>query len=274
MKKTIEFDTEAGKHPVLSTKPISSGSGESTYRTLIFRDDMFKRKRKFEPGDHWLRFMPSIKGSKFGWLLTLNIYNLDGVTFVAPNTFEERAIDPIRRASDWLRKNKPEVLRNKETNPDGLKLWATPSAVAWCIDEKQPEGQRLGIYFASKYDGSRGGSTGAAHRLEQLANERDTEPGSPTLGELIYGDITDPKGGRLVKYTASEKDKRGFQSYSVAIGKTAAPLDKIMECLTEEEHNMIAPLETVIYVPTDEEMHDILKGYIGEELYNQIPLDR
>lgn len=270
MKKTIEFDTSAGKIPAISKEKAPFG-GESSFRSLIFRDDLFKLKRKFEPGDHWLRFMPPIKGTRFGWLLTLNVFSdIGGVTFVGPTTFDERAVDPMRQASDWLRKNKPEVLRNKETNPTGLKLWATPQAVAWVIDDKMPEGQRLGIYMASKYDGSRGGSTGAAHRLETLASERDTEPGSPTLGELIHGDITHPTEGKLVKVTASAKDSKGFQSYTVSIGKTVSPLEKHMECLTEDEHNMLAPLETAIYVPTVEEIHEILKGYIGGELYKEI----
>ena len=66
------------------------------------------------------------------------------------------------------------------------------------------------------------------------------------------------------------KNSDGFQSYTPSIGKNAAPLEKVMEVLTEDEHNMLAPLETTIYVPTVEEIYEILKNYIGEELYKEI----
>jgi len=269
MRKPIEFDTSAGKQPV-TTKPFNSGY-ESSFRSLIFRDDLYKRKRKFSEGEHWLRFLPPIKGSKFPWLLKLDVYqDKGGVTFIAPTTFEDRAVDPFRIAWDWFKKNKPELLSKKGVNPDGFKLWPTPQGLGWCIDDKQPEGSRLALYLASKYDGSRGGQPGVAHRLELLANERDTEPGSATLGELIHGDISHPETGKLVKVTVSGKGADGFHSYAVAIGKNVVTLESAFDCLTEEEYNMIAPIETTIYVPPVEEIHEILKGYIGEELHNEI----
>ena len=270
MKKTIEFDTSAGKQSAI-TKPAYTGDKEPSFKNLILRDDLYKKKRKFEQGDHWLRFMPSIKGSKFPWLLKVDVYqDKAGVTFVSPTSFNERATDPFRIAWDWFKKNKPELLSKKGVNPDGFKLWPTPQGVAWAIDKDKPEGQRLSIYVASKYDGSRGGQPGVAHRLELLATERDTEPGSPTHGELIHGDISHPETGKLAKITVSGKGADGFHSYTVSIGKNVAPLAEYMDALTEEEHNLISPLENIIYVPTVEEIHDILKGYIGEELYKEI----
>lgn len=272
MKKEIKFDTGAGKNPVLPEKSSTPSEGAAGgFRSLLFRDELYKKKKKFEPGDFWLRFLPSIEGSKFPWMMRLEVYSdIGGVTFVSPSTFDDRATNPIRIAQDWLRKNKPELLRKRDVNPDGFKLWPGPYGVSWVIDDTAEEGSRLGLYCASLYDGSRGGTTGAAHRIKAAAEERDTEPGSPTLGELVHGDVTDPESGRLVKLTVAKPKGTEFASYAVAIGKKVVPLSTSLDTLTEEEHNLLAPLEKVIYVPTSEEIHGFLKAYIGEALHNEI----
>jgi hypothetical protein len=271
MRKAIEWDTSEKKQPMQVAKTQYDGP---SFKSLILRDDLYKRKKKFGEGESWLRFLPSITGSKYEWMMRLDVYTVKtasgGVTFVSPNTFDERAENPFVTASKWLRKNKPEVLSNKDSNPDGLRLYPSPQGLSWVIDEKAPEGERLSLYLASMYDGSRGGTTGAAYRVKSLAEEKDTEPGSPTLGELIYGDITHPETGRLVKISVTKPKGQEFQSYTMAIGQKQSPLEASLKALTDEEHNLIAPLDRVVYVPTVEEIHEILKGYIGAELYTEI----
>ena len=272
MRKPIEFESNnTGKQPVIAPKQQFDGPA---FKTLILRDELYKRKKKFSEGDTWLRFLPSIKGSKYDWMMRLDVYTVKtaagGVTFVSPTTFNEKAENPFDTASRWIHKNKPELKSNKDTNPNGLRLYPSPQGLSWVVDEQAPEGERLALYLASMYDGVRGGSSGAAHRIKTLAEERDTEPGSPSHGELVYGDITNPESGRLVKINVTKPKGQEFQSYAMSIGQKQSPLSASLDKLTEEEHNLIAPLERVVYVPTVEEIHEILKGYIGSELYTEI----
>jgi hypothetical protein len=272
-RRNIQFDTtikpsslEAPAPPKEKTE--SSGSG---FRNLIFKGEAWKLGMKFTKPVTWLRFLPPIAGSKYNWLLRLEVFkDKGGVSFVSPRTFDPKAKDPFYLASKWLKEHKPELLSNRDTNPGGFKLWASPVGVAWCIEREAEEGSRLRIFNSSLYDGVRGGTPGLGANIQRLADTVDTEPGSETLGQKIYGDITAPDSGRLVKVDKSKTEKAEYASYTPSIGKNPAPLSDCLGVLTDDEHNSLEPIENLIYVPTEIEIHEILKGYIGEALYKEI----
>ncbi|MEI6870677.1 MAG: hypothetical protein WCL08_00205 [Verrucomicrobiota bacterium] len=278
--RTIEFETSKEGKPDPLAPPVTTG-GVSKFKNMIFKGEAWKLQKKFTQQLSWLRFFPAIKGSQYDWMIRLNVFrDKGGVTFVCPTSFDPNATDIFSVASIWLRKNNPKPLYrgaknkdgspNAESNPDGLKLWSTPYGAAWCIDDGEEDGSKLRLYFASLYDGSRGGTAGAAHNIVKASEERDNEPGSPTVGQAIHGDITNPAAGRLVKVERSKGDKSEFPSYSIGIGKSAAPLMPLVEKLTDAETGMIAPLEDIIYIPTQDELHAILRGYIGMSLHKDI----
>jgi len=185
-------------------------------------------------------------------------------TFVDPATFKEPSI--FFKASAWLRKNEPECIASRDTNPNGFKLWPQKRGLAWVIDEAAEEGKRLRLLNVSLYDGSRGGSTGWGHDLVTEANAVDNEPGSPTQGQSIYGDITSNETGR--QFCVTKIGTGATASYKVTIGKTATPLN--LDMLTDEEMELICPLEKTLHVPSEEEQKAYLRAYIGEERFAKI----
>jgi hypothetical protein len=187
-------------------------------------------------------------------------------SFVDPSTFGQQSI--FAQAQNWFRKNAPEQLRKKDSNPRGFKLYPAKRGIAWVLVEGAPEGDRLKLIHTSLYDGQFGGAPGMGHNWFALAESIDNEPGSPTLGQKIYGDITDPTAGRLTKI--EKTDGGDFANYSVGIGKSDAPLEPLMASMTDAEHDLIRPLEKVLRIPTEDEQKGYLKKLIGEKLFSQI----
>lgn len=284
MKKEIEFETSNdGKIDPTAEIPRSGGGG--SYRSIVFKDPLGELKLKLSQGkvisedekkkevQTWLRFVPSVKGSQYSWLMKLMVHkDKGGVTFVAPATFDPSAKDAFSKAYFWLKKNKPELVYNRE-NPNGFKLYASPVGVAWAIVAEAPEGQRLRLFEASMNDGEKG-STGLAYEIWRAANERDTEPSEsdePTTSGLVNGDIVAPGEGRQVCVTSIIPNNREvFPQNNAKIGSKPAPIQKFMDLLTDSERELIVPIEKAVYVPTESEIIEILAGYIGSELTKEI----
>ena len=267
MRKQVEFATGSQAATGSKTTTPTAGTG---YKSLVFTQDYWQRQLKFERDITWLRFLPAVAGSSYPWMTRLEVYKKGGVTFVSPNTFDTGARNPFQIASTWLKKNRPALLGKKDVNPDGLKPWPSTFGIAWAIDTQEEAGKRLRLFYGSLYDGVRGGTKGIGDNIWQASIERDQEPGSPTVGELVHGEITDPTSGRLVKITRTKTPEAEYPSYGIGIGKSPAPLDPLMAELTDEEVDSIKPLEKVVYIPSEEEIHGFLRGYIGNELHAEI----
>lgn len=267
MRKEIKFINNSGRStnsPIVKTKELS-------FRDIVFKEEYKTRKCRFGQGLTWLRFLPAVSPSVYEWMMPLEIHrDMGGVTFMSPKTLDSNVQSPFDIARMWFQKNNKGALSSRDKNPNGLRLYPQKYGVSWVIEEAAPEGQRLKLFYASLYDGVRGGTTGLGFNVKREADARDNEPGSPTMGQLIHGDITDPKVGRLVKVERAPSEKNEFASYTAGIGKNPAPVDHFLSLLTDEEMDMITPLEKTVYVPSDEEMNDILKRYIGGDFYSQI----
>jgi hypothetical protein len=267
MIKEIKFINNSGR---ITNNPIGK-TKELSFRDIVFKEEYKTRKCRFGQGLTWLRFLPAVNPSVYEWMMPVEIHrDMGGVTFTSPKTLDSNVQSPFDIARMWFQKNNKGALSSRDKNPNGLRLYPQKYGVSWVIEEAAPEGQRLKLFYASLYDGVRGGTTGLGFNVKREADARDNEPGSPTMGQLIHGDITDPKTGRLVKVERAPSEKNEFASYTAGIGKNPAPVEHFLSLLTDEEMDMITPLEKTIYIPSDEEMCDILKRYIGQDFYNQI----
>lgn len=267
MRPAIEFINNAGKAP----DPIAKTREALTFRELVLKEDYKDRKTKFGQGLTWLRFLPAIKPSLYDWMMPIQVHaDINGVTFTSPKTLDSNAQSCFETARIWLQRHNKSVLASKDKNPNGFRLYDKRYGISWAVEEAAPEGERLKIFYASLYDGSRGGTTGLGYNVRREADARDNEPGSPSVGELIHGDITAPQAGRLVKVEKTPSDKSEYASYKAGIGKNPAPLDHHLSLLTDQEMQLLTPLENLIYIPSEEEQQDILRRYIGEKLFYEI----
>jgi len=267
MRKDIKFINNSGR---ITNNPIGK-TRELSFRDIVFKEEYKTKKCRFGQGLTWLRFLPAVSPSVYEWMMPVEIHrDMGGVTFTSPKTLDSNVQSPFDIARMWFQKNNKGALSSRDKNPNGLRLYPQKYGVSWVIEEAAPEGQRLKLFYASLYDGVRGGTTGLGFNVKREADARDNEPGSPTMGQLIHGDITDPKAGRLVKVERAPSEKNEFASYTAGIGKNPAPVDHFLSLLTDEEMDIITPLEKTLYIPSNEEMHDILKRYIGADFYSQI----
>jgi len=270
----IEFQNTPVSAPNASAAPQSETK---------FRDDTYSKpyqglQVKFQQKLTWLRALPAIKGSKYGWIMKFKRFHDNEnrfPSFVDPSTFGQASV--FERARQWFLQNdkaalysvKPSAYNDNTPNPNGFRFYSQDRGLMWVINAEEEEGKRLRLLNASLYDGERGGTQGLGSQIWSKANEVDNEPGSPTAGQSIHGDITSPTEGRLIgieKSSAAGADQ--FVSYAVKIGKATTELD--MAPLTEEEVAKVCPLEEALHIPSEEEQKEYLKAYIGEEKFKLI----
>jgi hypothetical protein len=264
MRKAIEFinNTGVAPDPIQKTKEVA-------FREIVFKEQYRTRKARFTQSLTWLRFLPAIKPSMYDWMMAIDVHrDINGVTFTSPKTLDSNHQSCFDIARIWFQKNNSLLLSSREKNPNGYKLYPMRFGVSWVVEEQAPEGEKLKLLLASLYNGERGGTTGLAYNIRKEADARDNEPNSKSAGQLIHGDITNPTAGRLVKV---EKIAGGeYASYKAGIGKNPAPIDHFLAQLTDEEMNLLCPLEKTLYIPTEQEQHELLRRYIGEKHYQDI----
>jgi hypothetical protein len=271
--RNIEFVNNSNK-PI--TTPINSGGSESTpkYEDYTYNEGYRELQLKFNQKLTWMRFLPPIVGSEYGYILNFNIFKSpEGQvhpTFVDPESFGKPSVWTFART--WFMKNAKDQLMKRDVNPNGFKLRSSPRGMAWVLISGAESGQTLKLLNSSMYDGKYGGSTGLGFDIVKNAEVRDNEPGSPTVGQLVHGDITKPDKGKLVciEKSVPEVGETKYASYSSRIGKSDAPLKELMENLTDEEYEKITPLEKVLHIPSEEEQKKYLLAYIGNSWYSKI----
>jgi hypothetical protein len=238
----------------------NGGNGSQKFRDLTFKPAFQKRVHRFVPGLTWIRFLPALKGSTSSWMHRFQQYAFPASKFV-----DTGRNNPVEVAKQWLRENEPGVLYTKDKKT-GFKLWSKEMGLAWIIDVAAPKGQRLKIFLSSLYDGSRGGAPGLAFRITNKALEVGNEPGSVSFGRRIYPDITSPTEGRLVGVTRTGTDQT--TSYDCKIGSAphGLPNELLVELLTDEELELVTPIENVLQTPDEKTVEELLADYIGAEL--------
>jgi len=265
MRNEIEFINNAGSAP----DPIQK-TKELAFKEIVFKEPYRNRKARFNQNLTWLRFLPAVRPSVYDWMMPIEVHrDINGVTFTSPKTLDSNHQSCFDIARIWFQKNNSLLLSSKEKNPNGYKLYPMRLGISWAIEEQAPEGEKLKILLASLYNGERGGTTGLAYNIRKEADARDNEPNSKSAGQLIHGDITNPTAGRLVKIERLHAGGE-YASYKAGIGKNPSPIDHFLAQLTDEEMNIITPLEKTLYIPSEQEQHDLLRRYIGEKHYQDI----
>ena len=278
MSRDISFVNNSKTAKPVLEQTSSGDESKSKYEDYTYRDGYKELQLKFNQKITWLRFLPPIKGTEYGWLMPFNVFKaVEGQshpTFVDPESFGKPSVWAQARA--WFAKNAKDQLMKKDINPNGFKLRSTPRGLAWAIVSDAQSGESLRLLNTSLYDGKYGGSTGLGFDIIKNAEVRDNEPGSPTMGELVHGDITAPEKGKLVciEKSVPEVGETKYASYSARIGKTDAPLQTYLDKLTDGEYDKLAPLEQVLRIPSEEEQKQYLLAYIGETWYRKIFPDK
>lgn len=273
-RQAISFVNNSGKNPPIKEQQSNNTETKSKYEDYTYIDGYRELQLKFDQKLTWIRFLPAVTGSQFGYILPFNVFKApegqNHPTFVDPETFGKPSVWAFAR--NWFMKNAREALMKKDVNPNGIKLRSSPRGLAWIIVSEAEEGNSLRLLNTSMYDGKYGGSTGLGYDIIKNAEVRDNEPGSPTIGQLIHGDITDPAKGKLVCIEKSipEVGDTKYASYSSRVGKAEAPIKGYLDKLSDEEYNKIVPLEKVLRIPTEEEQKQYLLAYIGESWYTKI----
>jgi hypothetical protein len=217
----------------------------------VLRSEYCPYRRRVREGETTLRFLPSIKGSAFDWMMPLDVYgDIGGYTFLSPTTLNRAAEDPIVDAGLKLKKLRPESMYSKVRNPKGLVLRSRKVGMAWAVEQEAPEGERLCLWTGSLYDGVWGGEPGLGYRIRKYADDDD---------------IIDPDSGREV--TITKVTGVDFPTYLIKAGMGVAILDEYLALLTDEELEVITPLENTLYEVGEDEIKQHLKSHIGEELY-------
>jgi hypothetical protein len=271
MRKKIEWDLSEPK----SDSPAATAGIET--KQGRWRDAVFSKpipRLKFTEERTWLRFFPTIKGGEnkggenTGLFTGRELYDLPGIaTWVRLS----KADDILQAVRIWFYQNRREALYSK-ANPKGHRFWGKPTGFQWAILPNAPEGERLKMARLSLYEGDRGGSPGLGHTLVELSREVDVEPGSPTQGQLVHGDLQHPETGRQVLITRTVGGE--YASYKASVGKQPVPIAPLIEGLTEPEQELLAPVESLFKVPTREEQIGWIKAYLGDGFPEEALADR
>jgi hypothetical protein len=274
-KRIVQFADPKENAP----DPITATKAGNRIQPKVF-DESLTPRTYAKKGEHWVRFLPPIQGSSFQWMMKIDVFEdyLDGVgnkfpPFVDPACYNTGEPNAFREAYNWFRKNDQDMLFNREKNPNGFKLTSKPKGIAWFIDSGKnvEDGDRLGMFYQSLYNGEWGGSAGLAFKLWAEANLMETEPDSDGYGKPIYGNIASMDAGRKVLIDKSKAEGAKFASYSLRIGKEdTVSFQKYLDMLTEEEKGLLQPLENTFIRLSYKEQLEILRVYIGEKYFSKI----
>jgi len=217
---------------------------KSNFEDLILKEEYRSRRLRFEPGMTWMRILPAFKTSPFAWMLGVHALSFESGHFAHPKTLHPNARSVWDHCYGWAKENHPQALYSK-ANKQGIRLLTDPVCVFWALVEQN------GTYVArlfqgSGYDASRGGAPGLGHqilKLTQEVDERDNlvaEPVHPERGVLI--------GVEKTKTTGSQ-----YPSYALRVGRQPAPMADVLGKTSDEEIEVLRPLEKVIRAVSDEE---------------------
>lgn len=257
----IKFAEDSAETPNNTTSSPWKRERTSTYEDLIFKPEYAERKLRFPVGQTWMRILPALEGSSNGWMLGIHAIEFEGGRFAHPRTIKRNAKCAFDHAYSWANANAPQSLYSK-ANRNGVRLLTNPFATFWVAVEE--EGRTVArLFFASAYDGSRGGVPGLGWQIWHLAQEKDED------GNLI-ADPAHPKKGVLVGVEKIQAKGAQYPSYRLTRGRQPAPADEFIAKMDEEEISALVPLEETIRVLTPEEEWQCLAKVMAPTTIEQI----
>lgn len=260
MTNTIEFaaSQDAGNNE--TTSPWAA-SKVGNYEDLVLKPEYAARRLRFQNGQTWMRIVPALKESAHGWMIPIHVLNFAGGRFAHPKTHRRNAKGVFDGAFAWFLRNNPEGLYSK-VNRSGARLLTDPMCACWVLVEE--EGRTVArIFFASGYDGSRGGAPGLGYQLWRLTKDRD-ENGTLTADPVA------PEAGLLVCVEKSKSKGAKYPNYTLRLGRQPAPVNAMLAKADPEEVRVLCPLEQTARELSAEEEWQCLARVIAAETAAEI----
>lgn len=230
------------------------------YQDLIFRPEFEPLRLNFPHGLTWIRILPGLGSSAYGWLLPILALEFPGGRFVHPASFNPNKHSPFDVAHTWLLQHEPQLLCSK-THKTGFRLLPVQLCAFWAIEHSEEDNHSLRLVLESFKDGSKG-PAGLAHEIWRKIFERDEN-------DLRMCEALDPKNGVMI-CIERRKRKNVPPLDWVRVGRIPNNVDEMLEKVTQTEASALRPLEQVIHEPTVEEQWDYLGRLITPELAARI----
>lgn len=259
MNKIIEFK-QATPDSILGANPWATPA-KTSYKDLVIRPEFASRRFQFPLGPTWLRVIPAMKQSTKDSYLGVYALQYKGGRHCHPRTVDSETKSVFDRAYRWFLKNDKEALFSKG-NKSGHRLLTDPLVLLWVITELDGKPVTR-LLLASGYDGSRGGVAGLGHQIWALSTEVDED-------QIPLGDPADSDMGVQICVTKNQVAGAKYPSYHLKRGRIPAPIKDMFASMNEEEREVLAPLEDVVHVPTEEEEWGILENVIDPETVRRI----
>lgn len=253
MSRTIEWQTGSAV-PVLEAKRPAAGG--SKWQDFVVKPEYKKLVKYWPEGRIDLRFLPPLPGGESSWITVREVLSPFGAGF----RVIVREDGMIAKANWYLKKNRKDLLASKD-NQNGFKLWGTPEAFAWGLwfDGDKP---RLGI-FSSSF------SSASSSPMKQIVDQTVLlEPNPGGTPQPKYPSLVEASAGRYVSVTRAPKGTKA--PALVSIGSQDAPLQPLLDKLSDEEFSLLKNLDQVFHETNEAEEIAILSRYIGNELTEEI----
>ena len=256
---TIEFVTNHTNKT--TTGSIWSKKTQSEFSDRILKPEYKQRRLRFQPGANWFRIVPAIQPTRFEWMLGLYIQNYPGGKFLHPKTLTEKSRSAFDHAYAWSRIHHPDALYSK-SNREGARLLTDKMVLCWVIIEE--DGKHVArLLLENAYDSSRGGTPGIGHQILEASREFDEK------GKIVT-DAVDPVVGVRMRVEKTQPAGAKYPSYSLRVGKEAAPMAPIIEAMSREELQVLTPLENVLEQISMDEQWACLEKTIAPETVAEI----
>ncbi|CAN5360693.1 hypothetical protein BH09VER1_BH09VER1_53210 [soil metagenome] len=238
----------------------NSDNNPQKYQDLVFRSEFESLRLNFPHGFTWIRILPGLHGSAYGWLLPILALEFPGGRFVHPASFDLNRRSAYDIAHEWLLNRKPHLLCSK-TNKTGYRLWPVQMCAFWAIEYSKQGNHSLRLVLESFSDGTRG-PVGLAHEIWRKIFERDEN------GRRMC-DALDPKDGVMIGVERRKRQNAPPLDW-VRVGRIPHNVDEMLEKVSPVESSVLCLLEQVIHHPTVEEQWEYLGRLISPELAERI----
>ena len=235
----------------------------SLYEDLILKEEFRDRRLQLKSGTNWLCLLPAQEKSLHGnWLLPVHALSFKAGKFAHPKTLTPNAKSVFDLAYTWLSKHKPQMLFSKQ-HPSGVRLLTDPVALFWvAVDEG--DGPVLRLMQLSGYDGSRGGAQGLGYQVWKLACQHSVAPGE------FAPDAAHPDEGVQICIEKLQAAGAKYPSYRLQRGQNKIAINEIILRMSEEERNVLCPIEQTIRDLSAEEQWARLATLLPEAIVDEI----
>jgi len=244
----------------MPTNP-DSNPHRKKYQDLILRPEYEHLRLNFPSGHTWIRILPGLGDSAYGWILPILALEFPGGRFVHPASFNPNKRSVFDIAHDWLRTFHPQLLRSK-TNKTGFRLKPIKVGAFWGVEYSEAGQHSLRLAVESFHSGT-SGPVGLAYEIWRKLFEKDEN-------DHRMCDGLHPENGVMVCVERRRPRLAGPPLHWVQVGRIPRSVDDLLEKVSPIEKEQLHPLERVIREASVEEQWDYLGRLISPELVARI----